>query len=116
VRSLHPKPKSKFNRRSGFLTIRLAVTVGITGIITAHKNIINDPNRIADITDSIAVGISGFQRIGWIAADKNIIDYGYGVGDINNIIGVGVTADKRRLPDYDSYGHCVFANGGIGVS
>ena len=77
--------------------IRLAVAVGITGIVAARENEIDYPDRVGDIHGHVAVDISYLNRIGWIASGKNIIYHIDRVADIYIVLAVSVAADNRLL-------------------
>ena len=78
------------------------VAIGIAGIKSAGEDIVDNPDRVGDITCIIAVNIAGFERIGSASADKNIIYYMHSVADIHLLISVSVATDiwrRRRLGD-----------------
>jgi hypothetical protein len=74
------------------LTVGNVVAIGIAGSIASGENEVDDPNRVGDIHNTIAVYFARFQWIGSIAADEDVVDDIYSIADIHSFIAVGVAA------------------------
>ena len=77
--------------------IGFAVAIDIAGRETASEDIVDNPNSVADVNQSVTVGFSGFKRVGRRAAHEDVVDDINGVTDINSAIVVGVAANIRML-------------------
>ena len=69
------------------------IAIDIAGIISTREDIVDYPDRVGNITCTVAVAVAGFYRIGRIATHKDIIDYRHRIADIYIFIVIGVSAD-----------------------